>query len=502
MPQIDFDGEGTPIPTVALPPFGSDGDLPQTTLTFTDSTDFSVADYMSLGFTHFEALCVGAAGGRGGDSVTSLFFATEYFRRAVPQDVWNLHLEAVRLRSYFQWAEWDNTAAAGGLTAVQVEEQQNPRHIMEFGVVKQILPRLTQQDYEATGGGGGGGGFQRVSGTLESLDAVIPIVVGKAGPDAPAGVSRVNGLYTPAMTDPSGPHGIYSYGYGGYWQGQNPISPHSAQNVFVANGQPIPAQYQQRWIDIANFFDSYLFTYPDPHVTFLPPQPGGDGGPSSFADGVSMASGGKGGAPGKVYNGVTDLNNPYGFAVKGDGGDGGIGGQLEAGGGGKGSAINTANGEDGFWHPLDGIGAGGGGGKGGYIKTSGQDQGLKMASAGGQGSYSYADASVYGPRQMRSLYAPPYSMWGKGKLKGPSDYFGDYIDSQSSLIPNGEIEYRYDAPAAIDPRFGDRYTTATPLLVIPGGGGGARPLKNLKFGSRSLGYSPDGVVVLRLSRIT
>lgn len=495
MPQIDFDGEGTPIPTVALPPFGSDGDLPQTTLTFTDSTSFSVADYMSLGFTHFEALCVGAAGGRGGDSVTSIFFAIEYFRRAVPQDIWNLHLEAIRIFSFLQWGEWDNTAAQGGITAVQQEERNNPRHLMEFGVVKQIVPRLTQQDYEASGGAGGGGGFHRVSGALATLDPVIPIVVGKGGVDAPVGVTRSTGPYVPAMTDPSGPHGIYSYGYGGYWQGKNPISPRSRPFL---SGDP---GVEDRWVQIMTFLDSYLFTYPDPHVTFFPPQPGGDGGPSSFADGVSMASGGKGGAPAKVYNGVTDLNNPYGFAVKGDGGDGGVGGQLEAGGGGLGSTVNNNNGQDGFWHPLDGIGAGGGGGKGGYNKTSGPDSGVKMASAGGQGSYSYADASVYGPRQTRSLYAPPYSMWGKSKLKGPGDYLGDYFDSQSNGIPNGEIEYHYDAPANLDPRTGVG-TAPPPLLVIPGGGGGARPLKNLKFGSRSPGYSPDGVVVLRLSRIT
>jgi hypothetical protein len=42
----------------------------------------------------------------------------------------------------------------------------------------------------------------------------------------------------------------------------------------------------------------------------------------------------------------------------------------------------------------------------------------------------------------------------------------------------------------------------TPSAVIPGAGGGARPLTNMKYGSKALGYSPDGVVVIRLSKLS
>lgn len=38
-------------------------------------------------------------------------------------------------------------------------------------------------------------------------------------------------------------------------------------------------------------------------------------------------------------------------------------------------------------------------------------------------------------------------------------------------------------------------------LVLPGGGGGARPLPTYKRGSNSPGYSPNGIVLIRLVRI-
>lgn len=507
MARIQFDGQGQPIPIIALPPFGSDKDLPSTVLTFTESVEFPVKQYRDLGFTHFEVTCVGAAGGKGGDATSSIFFATEYFRRPVPQDVWNLYLEAVRLESYFQNHTWDRTwATAGNLTDVQINEQQNPRHLMEFGVVKQVVLRPS---YEAFGGGGGGGGLHKVSGALASLDDSVPITVGKAGTDSPMGQTLAPGVLTPIMSTlnsgPDGPFGVGQGGdrsYGGYWEGGTPIIPHYPRYLyFTPDGVPIPVELTTRWVQILDYLDAYCFTYPDPHNSFANPQYGGDGGTSSFADGVVQASGGKGGAPGKVYTGIITVNSQSGFQAKGDGGDGGIGGRAEPGGGGHGSVDNKLNGSDGIWHPELGIGGGGGGGKGGRSDKYGGtylDPGLKLATAGGQGSYSYADASVYGPRQFRSSYQT-VQLLGKSRSKAESEYFGDYFDAQSNGLPNGEIEYR-SVPYSNTPVSGQGGAPLI-LLIIPGGGGGARPLKNLKYGSRAPGFSPDGVVVVRLIKI-
>ena len=63
-------------------------------------------------------------------------------------------------------------------------------------------------------------------------------------------------------------------------------------------------------------------------------EPGEDGGFSTFADDICMASGGKGG------NGSNGAWQAYGYSTMrpgGNGGDGGIGGQTTAGGGGAGS---------------------------------------------------------------------------------------------------------------------------------------------------------------------
>lgn len=441
MPRIEFDGEGVPIPKIALPPFGSDSDLPPTVLAFTENTDFSVSDYIALGFTHFEAWCVGAAGGRGGDATSQAFFAIEEARRPVVQSVWNLNRERIRIEDYFTAGlQWDhiyhygpNPAMPnnGDMTAVQAEEYFNPTHLMTFRTYKQVAlyPAI-----DGMGGGGGGGGFQKVAGILSDLPDVVPIVVGKSGADAGYGQIHQNGAWAPDVDPIPFP---------------NPAA------------EPYP---RSRLYELYNYFHTYLNTYPLPHESFPNPQPGENGGASSFSGEVCQASGGEGGDPGMVWDGSK-------FVIDGDGGDGGIGGRILPGGGGAGSVAEGVNGSDGIWTPETGIGAGGGGGKGGRASTGGGGPlsgpvTQHLATAGGQGSYSFGDTSVYGQRQFRQpwTYMKPVTVIGSGILT-----FTPTVDSSN--------------------------------LVTPGGGGGVRPFSNLKYGSLAPGFSPDGVVLLRLTKI-
>lgn len=430
MPQIEFDGQGTPIPVLALPPFGSDDSVPPTSLIFTDNADFSVVDYRNLGFTHFEAWCVGAAGGRGGDATSEYVFVKQTALRSVPSSVWTTWLDYIRTSDYFTAGEWDHVYVGGdaglGKTAVQLEEMRNPNHLLPQNTYKLVL---LSPSAKGLGGGGGGGGFQHVSGLLTDLPDSVPIVVGKAGTDAPVGQTKQNGLWTTQMSDDSA-------------------------NYFIFNtaGEVDPLKHLH---ELINYFTVYNNSYPNPHSAFNVPQAGADGGATTFADTVCRASGGKGGSPGMIWDGTK-------FVVNGAGGAGGLGGRTVAGGGGAGSVTDNTNGADGVWNPETGIGGGGGGGKGGHVGTT-----TVLGSSGGQGSYSFGDTTVYGQRGVRQnwVYQRPVAAL-------PADGTYSLIDTNSG----------------------------TPY--VPGGGGGARPASNLKFGSKAVGFSPDGVVVVRLVRIT
>jgi hypothetical protein len=517
MSRIEFDGEGTPIPTIALPPFGSESDLPPTVLTFTEDTDFSVSDYMALGFTHYEVWCVGAAGGRGGDAVSQVVYAIYEVMRPVPQNVWNYVIEKAGYEDYlaqlagynsntpgmwrpypapvldrtyspgeFQgvypdpgWAtDPDNRASAetrrwsdimaefhetlfttdsiGRITSInswtnwtgtyrQAFELHNSSHLMLFREVRQVL---LQPSLENMGGGGGGGGLHKAFGALADLDDVVPIVVGDVGVDAPLGQVHQNGDWTPDM-------GI-------------PVSNPLPAGAPLSPGASL-SQINTRLAAINTYLTNYLTSYPLPRTAFANPAKGQDGGVSSFAD-VCQASGGEGGDPGMSWDGST-------FVPDGDGGDGGIGDSLVAGGGGAGSVAEGVNGSDGTWIPDTGIGGGGGGGKGGRAPTVtgnspfGQTVVKHLATASGQGSYSFADTSVFGARQFRQAWNYLQPILGRDPVTG---------------LGTGVVTF--------EPR-------TTSDLVIPGTGGGARPFSNLKYGGRGTGYSPDGIVVLRLTKI-
>ena len=124
---------------------------------------------------------------------------------------------------------------------------------------------------------------------------------------------------------------------------------------------------------------------------------GGDGGYSSFNGMTCRASGGKGGKRVQVNSlTVTTLAN---------GGDGGVGNSVAAGGGAHGGVAGTptaagpgvagTNGTDGTWNGK--IGSGGGGGAGGVGKYGAPPVTCNAATAGGQGAYNSGDLSVYSP---------------------------------------------------------------------------------------------------------
>lgn len=121
---------------------------------------------------------------------------------------------------------------------------------------------------------------------------------------------------------------------------------------------------------------------------------GADGGYSSFNGATARASGGQGGR--KVQtNSVT-------VTSQANGGAGGIGDRILAGGGAAGGIAGTPTatgpgtlgtaGEDGSWDGVVGEGGGGGaGGIGTYLGVT-----ANAATAGGRGSFDLGDTSVYG----------------------------------------------------------------------------------------------------------
>lgn len=293
--------------------------------------------------------------------------------------------------------------------------------------------RSMQLGPTVSGGAGGGGGLHRVVGLLADLPDTVLVDIGQAGADG-----------SEASTG---------------W----PMSP-------VMSGGSIATP---------------LVLNPTPG--YVSPTPGGDGGASSFGD-ICRASGGKGGdvaRQGPWYRYPSSGSADYGFwqvsvtdrATPGDGGEGGLGDRLIAGGGGAGGHSDwvVPEGWTGF---LDGhgrqfvkpeigawdgsIGAGGGGGVGEILNWRQDDSDpftlipyldpvfsvrMQQAAAGGKGSFSYADTSVYGPGQAAS-----------------------YVPIESTAVP------------------------------VPGSGGGAKLNKHW-YGSHAQAADPNGVVLIRLTKV-
>jgi hypothetical protein len=134
---------------------------------------------------------------------------------------------------------------------------------------------------------------------------------------------------------------------------------------------------------------------------------GGDGGVSSFNDPTCRASGGKGGKRVQT-NSLTASTAP-----ERNGGDGGLGNRVAAGGGAAGGVAGVPSatgpgtpgtpGTDGnliYDFLYQDIGQGGGGGAGGVGKYGSGGTTCNAATAGGRGSFNPGDVSVYGPADL------------------------------------------------------------------------------------------------------
>jgi hypothetical protein len=445
MSRIELAGVGGPIPTVALPDPNVDDNFPSVVLQLNDGEPFVKFDWEGVGYTHYEVWVVGACGGVGGRT-TEIRWDVDTENRYdihIPDAVWNA---AVALRRsylytgpgtdqvwvegryvpYGQWNSqvWEPLVPARWMTDAEHLQYINPTHngYVVIWEPADLQPSMFIPGGMGVGGGGGGGGVCVGSGLLADLPAAVPVVVGHPGADGAMGQA----------VDPSPTY--------------VPQPPRWADRTNYMLGMWEDMHYFSAPADLAKVatVNNWGYLWPLPHSVLPPPAPGADGGASSFG-GIVDASGGKGGHSAIKWVG----------AVKSDdqvGGDGGVGGQSAAGGGGLGSTARTSAGKDGTWDGV--IGQGGGGGFGGKYNPGGgglhgDTPVVNAASNGGQGSYSFADTSVFGVRQYKQTMTD-------GSASAP---------------------------------------------IIPGGGGGVRANHTTPAGSKATGYSPDGAVLIRIFKV-
>lgn len=436
--RVRLAGKGSPIPGLAIPDPNSGDNIPQTYI-FADGEEFHKADWIGLGFTHYEAWCVGAAGGRGGAQASNTpYFPAVRTRPVMTPAEWDLYLELMIIYAsmlqppygpYGQFNPPTYQPAPQGV--INYYESQFPAHDPWYvSNYYPAAPAPFMVETSVQGGGGGGGGAHRVGGLLADLPEVVVAEVGVRGANAPHGQTVVNGVYTPI------PDSLRMY-------------------------DPPDGRLQE----LNNWATEFMNEYPvGTRVGFVPPGPGEDGGYSAFGD-ICKASGGKGGRPAKVWNGTE-------FVPDAAGGQGGAGDTIVAGGGGTGTPTGTTaqppNGQDGTWDGT--IGKGGGGGRGGVIGSPGNSFPYysppippRLPSSGGRGSFSYADTSIHGPRGAAGFWVQ-------------QGYDVDYYTG------------------VVTPKL----PVQTSAFTVPGTGGGAKADKKLKYGSHAIGFSPDGLCMIRI----
>lgn len=479
--RIELAGRGFPIPELALPDANLSGDRPTQLIKFVDGDIFSKEIWITLGYTHYEVWCVGGAGGQGGGvAIDNLLYKDAEFRweghtvtEVAPTNIWNYYLEGFQISDLdlsppinfytdpytLVYIPGNPNYPVGGVPGVDYGwSYTHYQSILYYNPTKS-LPRTTWANpfllavSSAVGGAGGGGGVHVMSGELDALPDICPVSVGGAGANAGPGQLQINGAYTPMPEE---------------------LLPFPNVNMSTP---PNYSTWDSRWLrqqQLMNLRAAWQHSYPLPHPSFLPPQPGSDGGVSSFGDDICQASGGKGGRPSVVWSGAN-------LMLDGAGGAGGIGGQSTAGGGALGTAV-AGPAKDGGWNGA--IGQGGGGGRGGVYDGSGSgppfvnyvlgmtprmfsNRGNLYATDGGRGSFSYGDTSVYGAREYKKNFV--------------------------TELPNFD-------EATGDPLPGIRLIP-TNLLVVPGSGGGARAMSKLNYGSHAQGYDPSGLTVIRLMKL-
>lgn len=443
-------GRGLPRDEFALSGIGESSGVP-VILLLEDGDVFEAEDYISLGYTNYEAWCVGASGGRGGDATTDVKWHVERSVEVMPDWLWAEEINRVNQHfpspyTFWGWEHIGATYLVRGLrdTTFNVSAIPPPVGVLEWNITGDSLQyRLTPEGWAWftnpnrvaeiasfldpvvqpggpwIGGGGGGGGLHVVHGLLVDLPASLVAEVGVAGTDGAPGQAK--------QATPWDPSPVYS------------------PSVYDSWGWLMS---QSSW--------NFRNRFPNGHPTVGAPVEGSPGGPSSFGD-ICQASGGKGGKPAIKWAGAT-------LQQYADGGAGGIGDSIVSGGGADGATATNALGKDGGW---DGeVGSGGGGGRGGKIDTI-------SATEGGRGSLNYADTSVYGARGPRGTYLAAMRNYA-----GPRPSYTDWLVGAMTIVE-----------------------TLIPVNFNPGSGGGARIPGNRKYGSRAVGYSHDGAVLIRLTKL-
>ena len=337
MSRFQLSGYGDPIPNIALPDPQLSADMPIQSLVLADGSTFEKADWVALGYTHYEVWCVGAAGGQGA-SAGEVHVLTSQTQVVMPDWLWEMEIQSkineltFNGQTAFPHYEFSTVPGHTGevVTTYYTPRQEaiywleyfNPNHLTT--IFHQHDPFVLPSNPGVLGGGGGGGGLHVVSGELADLPNSVPVTVGSEGLQAPPGQIESPNPYDPFVM----------------WDAQ-------PQGYYLSN----PDEWQRF---------AFTHTWPDlADRTFLPlGGAGGAGGHSSFGD-ICMASGGMGGGPAIVW-----VENVAMFASHG--GEGGSGGRTAAGGGAAGSVSSSQSGKDGTW---DGeIGTGGGGGRGGWAE--------------------------------------------------------------------------------------------------------------------------------------
>lgn len=511
--RTSFEGDGPPIQLEAMP----DANLAMAGNSATyvlESGDFIPQEYMDVGFTHYQVWAVGAAGGQGGGANSQLVFDRTFGPKFRMSDaMWALERERVTIRAkvdynymtpaqrrdfdievealwhtYGDWwtpqplswyeAQWYSLDEAIRRALVDLEAS-NPNHLtyLTYWTNPQLVPT------GADGGAGGGGGIQMASGVLADLPEVVPVYVGRPGAE---------GSFGHNMTwNDSHPGFVADSWFAGVWR---PTPAHNYYDYFDFRLHRLPydslygsyygsENYGYRMSEIENALTEYKHRWET--VDFHLPGVGQDGEASYFGD-IAQASGGKGGNPivkhkpliyqGPILPEGTDIG---GVEPDGKGGAGGIGGTLIAGGGAPGGSLPGQDGADGSW---DGeIGSGGGGGRTGARVAAHIANGIYIPeyvapmSDGGRGALSFVDTSIFGDR---------------GK-PGPTKAY-KAVEPIAVLDPViGKYKYTYV--------YVENGVTKT--MYVPGFGGGSKPLFK-KFGSRAATYSPEGAVLIRLTKQT
>lgn len=378
--RVELKGEGDSIPIIALPDPNLSSDVPPQSFLL-ETGEFLKADYVSLGYTNYEVMCIGAAGGKGGD---------------VPH--------------YVNWSHGGG-GGGGGL-----------HHV---GGLLADLPDVVPVVVGQPGADGIDGNNSTIYTPAHSK--------GLPDEDFPnEDLSIVDTGERPLM------RGGHTY----ITAAGVMVPPYVMVNNYTGEVvPPYPAVVPDRipYVLYPNIVASPF------GPAYVAPQDGGDGGHSAFGAvcKASGGKGGKKSLIFVLYNtqygGLQNI--PGGDGGDGGVGNSDIPGGGAAGGKtiltydpahpGKVTGISLVLPEDGGWNGV--IGEGGGGGRGGTlyqnpIITAGHTDPpvIHPAGNGGQGSFNFGDPSVFGPKQNRQndLGKPIVPGAGGGARVGPALIFG------------------------------------------------------------------------------